>query len=312
MPERRSILRTAVVTAVMVAIFALLGLRLYRDARILRLEDWKLDPPKLALSFLLLIGSLTLSALVWKKILHLYNVDLQFRKCFKITFVSSMGKYLPGKVWAYVSQAYLAQKVGVPVGVCLISAAVLFLAYAFSGLLLFGLTLSVWSGLPWALVVLIPAVLLACLLALFSPWFPALMVRVAGRLSRRFRESAAPDGIRPDVSAPAVVAVLSVLAADWIVLIAAIYFMVNSFYAISLSQAVIVCGTLAASVIGGVLAFFIPAGLGVREGVGSYVLSVWMPPAIAIVIVLALRVWLSVGELICFLAALRIREPRLS
>lgn len=311
MAKKLSILKYLLVTSIIAVIFAMLGLRLYRDARLLSLGDWEIDPWKLAFSFVLLLGSLALSALVWKKILRLYNVDLQFRKCFKVTFVSSMGKYLPGKIWAYVSQVYLAQKAGVPVSVCLLSAAVLFLAYNFSGLFLFGLTLLLWTDVPGLVVGLISAVLLGCLFLLFSRRFTVLVVRVGGRLSRRFREGAAPEEVHLSTSLSTVGGVLVALAADWIVLITAIYFMVNSFYRISFSEAMIVCGTLVVSVVSGVIVFFVPAGLGVREGVGSYVLGLFLPPGIAIVIVLAMRIWLSLGELACFLAALGIKEPRL-
>jgi hypothetical protein len=36
-----------------------------------------------------------------------------------------------------------------------------------------------------------------------------------------------------------------------------------------------------------------------------------MPVSMAIIIALALRIWLTVGELLCFLAALRIKNPKL-
>lgn len=299
------------VAALILAIFTALGIGLYRDASLLRRQEWSVDPWRLALSLCLLVGSLTTSALVWKKILGLFDVDLDLRKCFKITFVSSMGKYLPGKVWAYVSQVYLAQKVGVPVDVCLYSAAVFFLAYNLSGLIIFVLGLFVWTDVPASLVVLMLAGLMACAALLFSRRFLSLAVRVGSRISRRFREGMAPSEPKLKATPSGVGALIALLAFDWLVLIAGVHFLVNSFYEISLSGALVVCGTLVVSVISGVLAFFVPAGLGVREGVGSYLLGLYMPSAVAIVIVLAMRTWLTVGELACFLAALRVREPRL-
>ncbi len=311
MVDRRSVLRSFVVAALILAIFIALGIGLYRDASLLRRQEWSVDPWKLALSLCLLVGSLTTSALVWKKILGLFDVDLDLRKCFKITFVSSMGKYLPGKVWAYVSQVYLAQKVGVPVDVCLYSAAVFFLAYNFSGLIIFVLGLFVWTDVPASLIALALAGLIACIALLFSRRFLSLVVKVGSRISRPFREGAGPNGPALKAKPSKVGAVVALLAFDWLVLIASVHFLVNSFYEISLSGALVVCGTLVVSVISGVLAFFVPAGLGVREGVGSYLLGLYMPSAVAIVIVLAMRIWLTVGELACFLAALRVREPRL-
>ena len=311
MAYKLSLLKKILAALVIGTVFFLLGRRLHQGFGALRLEEWSIVPWKLALSLGLLVCSLALSAFVWKKILRLFGVELDFGKCFKITFVSSIGKYLPGKVWAYVSQVYLGQKAGVPVNVCLVSSAVLFLAYNLSGLFLFAVSLFFWNSVPLPLVAVLMAASMGFLLLLFSRRFLALIMRVAGRLSRRFKGGGS-NGPVPLIAGPASVAgVLAVLALDWAVLTAGVYFLVNSFYPVSLSDALVVCGTLVVSVISGVLAFFVPAGLGVREGVGSYLLGSYMAPSAAILIVLAMRLWLTVGELACFVAALKIREPRL-
>ncbi len=311
MSERTSMLRSFLAPVIIAAIFVALGVRLYQDASLLRRQEWSVEPWMLVLSLVLLVCSLTTSALVWKKILGLFNVRLEFRKCFKITFVSSLGKYLPGKVWAYVSQVYLAQRVGVPLDVCLYSSAVFFLAYNFSGLVVFGLSLFVWTELPFTLITLVLAGAASCLLLLFSRRVLSLVVGVGSRISSRFGEGVMRQGPTLNATPSAVLELLAVLAFDWVILLAGIYFLVNSFYEMSLSGALVVCGTLVVSVIGGVLAFFVPAGLGVREGVGSYLLGLYIPAAAAIVIVLSLRIWLTLGELICLLSALRIKEPSL-
>ena len=83
------------------------------------------------------------------------------------------------------------------------------------------------------------------------------------------------------------------------------------FYHIDLSQTVILCGIFAISVIAGIVSFFVPAGLGVREGILSYLLSLFIPISAAILISLVMRVWIASGELVCFLIALKIKKPEL-
>ena len=105
--------------------------------------------------------------------------------------------------------------------------------------------------------------------------------------------------------------IILVFTANWVIFGIALYLLSNSFYNLTVSQTIILCGVFAVSVISGILSFFVPAGLGVREGVLSYLLSLFIPISVAIVISLALRIWMIVGELLCFFTALRIREPKL-
>jgi len=57
--------------------------------------------------------------------------------------------------------------------------------------------------------------------------------------------------------------------------------------------------TVGAGIIG-LFAFFVPAGLGVREGVMVFMLSFLMPPAMAGIIALSSRIWLTFAEVFLF------------
>jgi hypothetical protein len=297
--------------AVIAVIFFLLGRRLYLDAQAPALRNLTVEPVGLVLSLVLLVVSLSLSALVWQRIVFLFGVMPGYKQCFRITFVSSLGKYVPGKVWPYVTQVYLGQRVGIPRDVCLVSSVMFFLAYNFSGLLVFSASLFYWETVPRYAVAAAFVISASCLLLLFSGRCLALFVGAAAYFLRRFRHEWDAKGLSLSAPRRAVGAVMVILAADWIALAAGLYFLVNSFYPISLAEALVVCGTLVVSVIFGVLSFFVPAGLGVREGVQSWMLGNFMPLSIAIIISLVTRLWLTVGELICFAAALRIKEPKL-
>ncbi len=106
--------------------------------------------------------------------------------------------------------------------------------------------------------------------------------------------------------------ILLLLVGDWIIFGVGVYLLLNSFYAIEFNQTVILCGIFAISVIVGIFSFFVPAGLGVREGVQSYLLSLFIPVSMAILISLVMRVWMTLGELVCFIIALKIKRPKLT
>jgi len=63
-------------------------------------------------------------------------------------------------------------------------------------------------------------------------------------------------------------------------------------------------GTFSISWLVGYYAFLSPGGLGVQEGIQVYLLTFFFPSPISIVIALASRLWMTVGDLLVFLLAL--------
>jgi hypothetical protein len=84
----------------------------------------------------------------------------------------------------------------------------------------------------------------------------------------------------------------------WIVAGTAFYFFIHSFYPLGLYYIPILSGIYAISFTAGYLAFFAPAGLGVREGVLTLLLSLFIPTPVAIGISLLSRLWLIGIELV--------------
>ena len=55
-------------------------------------------------------------------------------------------------------------------------------------------------------------------------------------------------------------------------------------------------GALCVSGLVGIAAFFVPAGLGVRDGAFAWILGLVLPPPVAILVAIAVRLWLTVGD----------------
>ena len=75
---------------------------------------------------------------------------------------------------------------------------------------------------------------------------------------------------------------------------------INSIYPVAVSNYLFITGTTGGAGLIGLFAIFVPAGLGVREGVMVFTLSFIIPPAIAAVIALTSRLWMTVGEVFLF------------
>ena len=308
---RSALLKKTAGAFIIFACFFFLGKILYNNLGELNSYQWGLKPSFLALSFLFLFANQTISSLAWKRVLLLFGAKLPLAQCFKIMFVSALGKYLPGKVWPYLGQMYLSRKAGIPRSVTLLSVLMLFGISSLVGLLTFVASLYLWGSFSAIQVSLLLLGSLAFILFILSPPVLNRLLGALALVSNRFRKGTIPEDVMVRGDLWDIAKIISIFAANWVVFGIALYLVSNSFYHLTVSQTIILCGVFAVSVISGIVSFLVPAGLGVREGVLSYLLSLFIPISAAIVISLVLRVWLILGELLCFVAAVRIKKPRL-
>jgi hypothetical protein len=65
-------------------------------------------------------------------------------------------------------------------------------------------------------------------------------------------------------------------------------------------------GIFAGAYIIGLIAVFVPGGLGVREGILAGLLSAFFPFPVAVAIAFGSRIWITAAELLCVVIALRL------
>ena len=290
---------------VILTIFFFLGKTLYHNLGEISVHRWSLKSPFLILSFPCIVVNLAIASYAWKKVLSFFEISVPFEQSFKIMSVSGMGKYIPGKIWQYLSQIYLGQKVGLPKSVTFFSMVLLFVVYNLAGISLFLFSLFFWHTFSPLLISTLLLIFVSISLVIL---YPPILNKILKILLRLFKKEA----LTIKVGFNQIIKILLILVADWVIFGIGVYLLVNSFYSINFDQTVILCGIFAVSVICGILSFFVPAGLGVREGVQSYLLSLFIPISISILISLIMRVWITLGELACFLVALRIKRPKLT
>jgi hypothetical protein len=94
--------------------------------------------------------------------------------------------------------------------------------------------------------------------------------------------------------------IISLYVANFMVFGIGFVLFINSIYPISFSNYLFITGTTAGAGLIGLFAIFVPAGLGVREGVMVFTLSLIIPPTFACIIALTSRIWLTLGEVFLF------------
>lgn len=254
--------------------------------------DLHFDFALLAVSVLVLTLWMVIQALTWHRLTISIGVAIPMARAVAAWFYSQLGKYLPGKVFLYLGRLHFYVREGRPAGAVSLAFGVEFvgnLAAAVFTVLIAGLTLDVpgFDRYRW----LLGAALVALLVGL-HPLFLTRLIALAARVVRR----------RPfpvTLTYRQILTYLVVYVANWLVFGVALYVFIRSFYPIEPGSILYLTGAFAFAGMVGILAVFAPSGLGVREGVLGLFLGRVMPTAVALVVALATRVWLTVVELGC-------------
>ena len=230
---------------------------------------------------------------IWRGIVRsLSGMGLTAYRASYIWFVSNLGRYLPGKIWQIAGMALLARMQGIPAVDATTSAVVGQAIHLLAGMavgLLFlpeGLPESylplvrwTWLALPLVLVFLYPPLL---------NWLLSVAARITGR-------TAVSYGLK----ARHLLVWFLLNVAVWLAYGACFYYFFLSVLPGSTIEFSTAVGVYAVGYIIGFLVILAPGGLGVRELMFAGLLtSALGNQALATVVALASRVWLSLAELV--------------
>lgn len=262
----------------------------------------------LAVATLLYTLVMPLSALAWQRVLAALGHRERFFPLLAIVATTQAGKYLPGNVGHHVGRVALSIALGVPLAILVASMAyeivLLLLAHLFvavaSGALSgpgLGMLLQLGDGDSAILVALAIIVLGLAALPLVSwllPWFTALV------LKRRDGAGALP---RP-LPMATMFEVLGLYTVAMLLTGAGLAALSHGLFpALPVDYALLVAAFTLAWAIGFVTPGA-PAGLGVREGLLLLLLAHGLGTANATLLILALRIATTLGDMLSFAAGL--------
>jgi glycosyltransferase 2 family protein len=254
--------------------------------------EWQLSPAWIALSVVVVFAAYAVLIEAWRRVVLGMGERLAFGPAVRIWFLASLGKYVPGKVWAVAGAAVLAQRAGVDPSVAVAAALILQALAIASGAVAVALTAgdafrAVGPGLvPLAAGVLILS--LAGMAALASQ-------PILDRINRLLPSSVPPlRAVPPKRLAVAFGANLLAWAAYGLSLLCLTRGLLPE-VTLSLPQAI---GVFTCSYLVGFLALFAPGGLGPRESVFLLMLAgdIGLKPAAALA--LASRLLLTGTEVL--------------
>lgn len=288
---RSLIVATEIAIAALIAWFAWRALRSQwieasRVAAGVR-PDWM----RLALATAIVLATYLLLVEVWRRMVIAWGERLLFADAARIWFVSSLARYVPGKLWQVGAMGLMAQRVGVsPVaasGSALVATVVNFLAGLFVLLLMGSRTLSSWLGAAaWVAAAVLGAGLFA------APYLLRKVLAVAGPVLGREIDL-------PPVPARAIWLAFAGSIASWMLYGVAFYLLCAAVLGTTTGTLDAYITIYTASYLVGFLVLFLPGGVGVREATMIPLMqSLGLATAPqALVVAVTSRLWLTLVEL---------------
>jgi len=276
-------------------IFVSLGLLLVGLARgwhDLISSDLRFDWVPLVFSSLAYAISLAGAMLGWSVIMRALGVQATWRQNIKFYLYSWMARRLPTPAPYLTSRVLLYEEIGVPkrlISLGLIWENVLLIAAsALLTLLVLPITSRIGDNIPE--VVVLAAVALSMLFVLH----PALLTLIVNWLLRRFKRAPLEVGLRSSVTLLG----LAIYASVWLTGGLILFCVIRTLYPIEWAMLPFVVQCWALSGFVSYIAFFAPISFGVREVTLASLLSLAIPLSVAIVVVVLVRIWNMVNELL--------------
>jgi uncharacterized membrane protein YbhN (UPF0104 family) len=253
--------------------------------------EWQLRPGWLVLSLALTWLMYALLILGWRSMLSGWGQRLDWWSAARIWILSSLGKYVPGKVWAVAGMALLAQRAGVAPWAATGSAVVMQVLAIGTGAAVAGLAgahniEAAQRGTGAVLMLLVAGAIISVGLLLWPPFL------------RRVLRLAAPQAVgeRQPTGRGIVVGIATNVVA-WLGYGLALWLLGRGLLPTSGLGLRLAIAVFTASYLAGFLALFAPGGIGVREGLFILMLQKPLGVGAATSLALASRLLLTVAEL---------------
>lgn len=280
----------------MAAVLFFLGRYIYANFEDLRKMELSLHGGMLALSVFIFVVYKVNLWLLWHRITIKNLGAIGYEKSFVSWFYSLLGKYIPGKVFFLGARLYYYHLEGVSkknISFCFILENLCTLLGA-AFLFVFSL---VFIDNP--LLAQYRPYVIALLLLFFIGVHPAVMTFFINLPLRVLKKKPVVLPIRyRDI-----LQLVLMFIVNWLIVGAGFYVLVYAIYPIELEYIFYVSGAFGLAVIIGILSLFAPSGIGVREGVMIFALSLIMPESTAVLVSIVSRLWMTFTELLLIGAA---------
>ena len=233
---------------------------------------------------------MSISPIIWQYLMLGSGAKIPLRDCFGIWWSTNIAKYVPGKVTLVVGRAYVGRKYGAKV---VVESFIWELLISISSALIAGLMLIILEDFPPEVKLLFLGGVITSLLPLISPTITQKIVRKPFSMLGRGNWEVETSMTRRVYSIALILMTVSWLA----------WGLAHKFILLGLgfdASLPLLIGSFSLAWLVGFSAFFLPAGIGAREGVFTFNLSLFLSGGIAGVLAVTSRLLNVVIEVLLF------------
>ena len=296
--KRSSLWWRALQITIACATASFLAHRVITNVREIRGFAWDVQPWKLGASLVLHVAVLVFGAVVWSRVLARFDTSpIPVRTLLRIWSTSTFARYIPGTVWQFVVGARMASRYAVD-PLLLLSSISVHMGMSLAGAAIVAVSLlPLHARVPWWLVTLAPLPILVVHPAVVDG-ARKLLARVTRRELPRWGGTWT-DGI----------GLLALNVLGWLAYGCAFWMLLAALSDMPLSKLPATVGIHALVFVAGYAAFFMPAGLGVREAALALLLGPHFPGGVAVALAAFTRLWTIAAELGTALISLTLLRP---
>jgi len=280
--DARRMLRHAFWAFVALVVIVFLVIAVIDEVGHLPKIDWSFDFWWLVPAFVALVIFQGIHAETWRRILHRLHGDIPARKGWVIWNVSLLARYVPTQVMLAVTRVGMAEREGVPKRVTISS-----IVYEVALVTAASIVVAAWGIMslpdiknsPWRFaILLVPVLALACL-------HPKPFSRFSTYLLHRFKT----EKLERTLPFRTVLLFAGVYVVSFLMTGIGVLCITRSLHSIDPADIPVVLSAWSVGYAGALVAFFIPGGLGVREGAMAAVLAIALPTGVAIAVAVVTR-----------------------
>lgn len=270
--------------------------------------SWNVHYGYLGLSILLAQVSFLLQAQGWRLIIREFGHSVTLAEAFKISYLSNLGRYIPGKVWQVFGILYLTSQKGIPAETSgasfvlwqMFSIPAAFLAFVISARIEPSIIIDriafIGETSTWLMT---GGVIVLCAVLIL---YPSPFLSLINALLRYFKRPAIEFKMDKSIA----LQIFTVYFVIWIVLGLAFWLFLHAVSGYWEPGPIEAIGIFSIAYQIGYLVLFAPGGFGPREAVLAALLVPFFGPLSLLIAGLA-RLWSIVVEVIAALVALRIK-----
>lgn len=293
---KSNILKNLLWFFVLLGVLILLVSILRNNIKELDQYDYQVKGLYLLTSFFTLMVATLVLHINWYFITKSLGCNLGLRKSLIVRIKSEIGKYIPGRVLGYgYLIVHYKEKGKNQLRVLSSSIYELYLS-TFSSFLFFTLihiftSFKLLNSLRFVFIIISITGILSL--------HPVFFQKISDILCKLFKK----ERITYKISFSGALGILLLYLGYWVIFSIAFFLFVRAFTEIRFLDIFYLSGSFAISAFVGFMTFFLPAGIGAREGALVYLLGIITGDTAAAIISISSRIWIILGDIVLFLGA---------